>query len=205
MSNLHVVYRVDHGDGADDWSTYSYPHGIYVGGSTLDEVRAEFQAAAASTIGREEITLVEHLERPLIPGAYVRIGLDRHMLDRDETAQAMRETLTVGLQRDDFQARMPLAATGDAVMIACVHSDRLRWVFGQMGDHDGIALCARGDAAGSHRPVWWSFIAGPRAVVPGGRPTESIAAAGLTADSTVIEFMNVNETATGRTLLGAAS
>jgi hypothetical protein len=102
---------------------------------------------------------------------------------------------------------MPLMATGDAVLIVCLPADRLGWVFEQppqMGDHDAIAVCTRGELVGTFRKAWWSYIAGPDTIVPRGRPAESLASAGLAADSTVTEFMQANETATGRTLVGTA-
>lgn len=202
MNDLHVVYRVDHVSGGEQWSTYSYPTSIYVGGSTLDEVRAEFRDAVAFGLERSaDVAIVEHLERPLIPGAYIRIALDRRLLAREEVADALRGSLDHELQREDFERRMPLTGAGDAVAIACVPGDRLGWIFGQMGEHDGVAVCTRGELVGTLRRVWWSYVAGPHAQVPGGRPSENLASVGLSEESTVAEFMKVDATATGLELL----
>ncbi len=46
MSNLHVVYRVEEpSTPREQWSSYSFPYGIYVTGTTLDDVRAKFRSA----------------------------------------------------------------------------------------------------------------------------------------------------------------
>jgi hypothetical protein len=73
VSNLHVVYRVhDPGTRDEQWVSCSFPRSIYIEGPTLDEVRSEFRAAVAdpSTEVRGR-SLIEHLERPLAPGAYI--------------------------------------------------------------------------------------------------------------------------------------
>jgi hypothetical protein len=207
VSNLHVVYRVhDPGTRDEQWVSYSFPHSIYVEGPTLDEVRSEFRAAVAdpSTEVRER-SLIEHLERPLAPGAYIRVAVDRRTLDRDEVAQIMHSSLTVPEQFDDFRARMPMASTGDAVMIACVSDDRLGWVFEQMTDHDAVGICALGPETSRNRLVWWSFLVG--GAVNGIDPTAmgTLAGAGLSAGSTVAEFMRADAAPTGRRILANAS
>lgn len=207
MSDLHVVYRVhDPGTRREQWASYSFPHSIYVEGATLDEVRSEFRAAAADlpTEVRKR-SLIEHLERPLAPGAYIRVAVDRRTLDRDEVAQIMHSSLTVPDQFDDFRTRLPTAATGDAVMIACVPGDRLGWVFEQMTDHDAVGICALGPGASGNRLVWWSFLVG--GAVDGIDPIAmgTLAGAGLSAGSTVGEFMRADAAPTGRRILANAS
>lgn len=201
MNTLHVIYRVDDAGTGEDWSAYSYPHSIYVGGSSLAEVRHEFERAARFALDDlADWAIVEHHEEPMIPGAYIRVAVDRRMIERGEVAAIMKATLTVPAQRSDFERGMPIASTGDAVVVACLPNDRLGWVFEQMNDHDAIAVCARGPVVGNLQSAWWSYIAGQDAEVRGGPPQESLAAAGLSADSTVADFMRVNSTATGRTL-----
>ncbi|GAA1202276.1 hypothetical protein [Pseudonocardia alaniniphila] len=206
MSNLHVIYRQDEGEGgSEEWSAYSYPHSIYAAGLSVDEARAEFREAAKFALGDlDQITLVEHIERPLVPGAYIRVAVDRRMLDRDETAKVMGTSLKYSHQLKDFEVTMPLAATGDAVVIACVPSDQLGWIFEQMNDYDAVAVCALGPTVGNMQSAWWSYLAGPEAIVPGDRPQQSLAAGGLSSKSTISDFMRANATATGRTLVGAA-
>ena len=162
MSNLHVVYRVDElATPREQWSSYSFPFGIYVTGVTLDEVRSEFRAAAEFALPNlHEFTVIEHLERPLAPGAYIRTAVDRQMLDRDATASLMRSSLQIVDQWRDFQDKVPAAATGDTVMIACVAADRLGWIFEQMSADDSVGICAPGPAAGRSRRA------------PTGRPTK---------------------------------
>lgn len=204
MTNLHVVYRVDDPGSADEqWSSYSFPHGIYVAGATLDEVRAEFREAAVALPNFDTLTIREHLERPLVRGAYIRVAVDRHMLDRDETAALMRRSVAVADQRDDFLSTLPAAATGDGVMIACQATDQLSWVLEQMSDHDTVGVCASGPSTHAGGFIWWSFIVGQHATRVGDKPLESLASGGLTRDSTVVEFMRANDSATGRTLVSA--
>lgn len=144
-----------------------------------------------------------HIERPLVRGAYIRVAVDRSMLDRDTTAERMRGSLTRADQRDDFIATLPVAATGDAIMIVCTPADRLGWVLDQMSEFDTVGVCAAGPALPSGSLVWWSFIVGHRAAGNTGRDLETLASAGLSRDSTVVEFMAANQTATGRALVGA--
>ena len=205
MNDLHVVYRVDEpATPREQWSTYSFPIGIYVTGTTLDEVRSEFRAAAAFALPNlDEFTVIEHLERALAPGAYIRVAVDRRMLDRDATVALMRSSLQVVDQWRDFQDRVPPAATGDTVMIACVADDRLGWIFEQMSDHDAIGVCAPGPAAGEGQFVWWSFILGQYAADATSSDLESLAAAGLDVDSTVSDFMQTTASSTGRQLVAS--
>jgi hypothetical protein len=206
VTALHVIYRVDDDGAGEEWSAYSFPHSIYAGGSSLAETRDEFMRAAKLALGGlDQVTVIEHLEEQLIPGAYIRLALDRRIIERGEIAAIMKRSLAVPGQRDDFERQMPLAATGDAVVVACLPHDRLGWVFEQMNDHDALAVCGRGPVVGTAQSAWWSFISGPEAEVPGGPPLESLASAGLGADSTVSDFMRVNSTATGRSLATAVA
>ena len=206
MSNLHVVYRVhDSGTRTEQWTSYSFPFSIYVEGSTLEEVRSELSEALESAPPNvRELSLIEHLEQPLVPGAYMRTAVDRRTLDREATGQTMRSSLAVPSQFDDFRATMPVAATGDAVMIACVPQDTLSWVFEQMTDHDAVGICAQGPGAGTSRLVWWSFIIGGEAEDRNTTALETLASAGLSASSTVAEFMSATSTSTGHRILARA-
>lgn len=136
-------------------------------------------------------------------GAYIRVAADRHMLDRDETAAMMRRSVAVVDQRDDFLSTLPVAATGDAVMIACQATDQLGWVFDQMSEYDTVGVCAGGPSTDAGGFIWWSFIVGKHAERLGDKPLESLASGGLTSESTVIEFMRAHDSATGRTLVSA--
>ena len=200
MNDLHVVYRVDEpATPREQWSTYSFPLGIYVTGTTLDEVRSELRAATAVALPNpDEFTVIEHLERPLAPGAYIRVAVDRRMLDRDATAALMRSSLQLVDQWRDFQDGVPPAATGDVVMIACVADDRLGWIFEQMSAHDAVGICAPGPAAGEGQFIWWSFILGQHAADAHSTHLESLAAAGLDVESSVSYFMRTTASSTGR-------
>lgn len=174
-------------------------------GATLDEVRSEFHSAAAfARPDLDELTVIEHLERPLAPGAYIRTAVDRRTLDRDRTARLMRASLQVVDHWRDFQSKIPEAATGDAIVIACVPDDRMRWISEQMSDHDTIGLCAPGPSAGAGQFIWWSFILGQHAAAASIQAVESLADAGLSDDSTVSEFMRATATTTGRQLVGSS-
>jgi hypothetical protein len=205
MTNLHADYRVDEpGTPREQWSSYSLPTGVYVTGTTLDEVRAEFRSAAAFGIPDiEGFTVVEHLERPLAPGAYIRTAVDRRTLDRDATERTMRGSLQLVDQWRDFQEAMPASATGDAVMIAVVPDDQLSWVFEQMSDHDAIGLCSLGPATDTGQLIWLSFVVGRLAVAKTSRDVEPLSAAGLPDRLTVSEFTRA--TATGRQVVGSSS
>jgi hypothetical protein len=201
---MHVVYRVhDPGTRHEQWSSYSFPYGIYVEGSTMDEVRSELRAAMGDAPSEiRGLAVIEHLERPLVPGAYVRVAVDRRTLDREQIAQAMQSSLTVPAQFDDFRATMPIAATGDSVMIACVPDDTLGWVLEQMTEHDAVGICADGpEVRTKNRLVWWSFLVGSEAEDFDQTTLETLASAGLTAASTVAEFMRVDANSTGRRVL----
>lgn len=205
MSDLHVVYRVDNPDTDDEtWSTYSFPHSIYVGGNTLAEVRSEFHEAARPVAVLDGMRVLEHIERPVstVPGAYVRVAIDRKTLDRDVARDRIAGSLTVRSQREDFVKTVPLAATGDAVIVAAVADDKLGWVFEQMTDHDSIAICLAGPEAGGGALVSWNYIVGSRSerFVESTDKT-SLAEKGLTANSTVSEFMGIASKVRGRQLL----
>jgi hypothetical protein len=207
MTNLHVVYRVDDpGTPAEQWSSYSFPQGVYVTGATLDEVRSEFRSAAAFAFpDLDQFTVIEHLERPLAPGAYIRTAVDRRTLDRDATERIMRSSLQLVDQWHDFQDAMPLVATGDTVMITCVPDDLLSWIFEQMTVHDAIGMCALGQATATGQLIWWSFIVGELAAAKTSQNVEPLSAAGLSDRSTVSDFMQATATATGRQLAGSGS
>lgn len=126
------------------------------------------------------------------------------MLDRDATARLMRTSLQVIDQWRDFQNKGPAAATGDTVMIACGPDDRLGWIIEQMSEHDAVGICAPGPAADGRQLIWWSFIMGQHAADAASDGVETLAAAGLSIDSTVSEFMRTTASSTGRQLAGAA-
>ncbi len=149
MQDVHVVYRQSPSEGSVEWSTYSYPQSIYVGGPSLEHLRAEFLEAARSHFDDDQlsqVTLFEHIETPLVDGAYVRVAVDQRTRDRETAATAMRRSLTVDEQRQDFAESALIAATGDAVVVACTPTDRLGWLFDQMGSHDALQITVAGPA-----------------------------------------------------------
>lgn len=189
MTNLHVIYRLEErvSPGVPErWSTYSYPVSIYVGGSNLAEARAEFREALddMSDLLDEQYELVEHLERPLVDGAYIRIAIDRSNLDRAETAQRFESALGDLKQRRDFSARAPLSASGDTVVVACVGRDKVGWLMEQMNEHDSLVICI---ATGTPL-VWWTWLAGRQATI-NEKDRGTLDDAGLTAESTVSDFV----------------
>ncbi|MFN2496645.1 MAG: hypothetical protein ABR608_12170, partial [Pseudonocardiaceae bacterium] len=54
--NVHVIYReaLTVQDDAPCWTTYAYPDSIYAAGPSLEQVRAEFLAAARFHFEDEE-------------------------------------------------------------------------------------------------------------------------------------------------------
>lgn len=189
MTNLHVIYRLEErvSPGVPErWSTYSYPVSIYVGGSNLAQARAEFREALddMSDLLDDQYELVEHLERPLVDGAYVRTAIDRSNLDRAETAQRFESTLGDLKQRRDFAARAPLSASGDTVVVACVGRDKVGWLMEQMNEHDSLVICL---ATGTPL-VWWTWLAGHEATI-NEKDRGTLDDAGLTAESIVSDFV----------------
>jgi hypothetical protein len=205
MSDLHVVYRVDDpGLESETWSSYSFPHSIYVEGSALVEVRSEVQQAIQSIPSLHDCRILEHLERPIppVPGAYIRVAIDRRTLDRDVARDQFVSSLLVRSQREDFVRTVPTAATGDVVAIACVADDRLGWVFDQMTDYDSIAICLAGPATEHGALTTWNYLVGRRSDRFGtSGNTETLADAGLVADSSIADFMRIASAADGRGLL----
>ncbi|MGH3886397.1 MAG: hypothetical protein ACRDSZ_07475 [Pseudonocardiaceae bacterium] len=189
--NVHVVYReaLTVQAEAPRWTTYAYPDSIYVTGPSLGQVRAEFLHAARFHFDDEElggISLFEHVETLLFEGAYVRVAVDQHTRDREAAVAAVRHSFTVARQLEDFTESALVAATGDAVIVACTPADRLGWLFEQMGPHDALQICV----AGPGELVWWSAIAHLNALGPpsvASQPT--IADLGLNDSSAVADLM----------------
>lgn len=198
MSNLHVIYRGEPGEDGriEEWVTYSYPHGIYTSGSTLEEARHDFRQAAELVHEPGSYTVHEHLERPVPPGVFIRTAIDRHTLSRDEAAGAVRQMLTVRGQREDVIRTMPLTASGDIVLVACVAEDTLGWIMEQMNDHDAIGIFLPVPGL-----VWSSWLAGEQADLAGATGAAvgpGMIPGGLLADVTLSEYVQQNPTAAGR-------
>jgi hypothetical protein len=191
--NVHVIYREALTVKADvpRWSTYAYPDSIYAAGASLEQVRAEFLDAARFHFDDEElggVSLFEHVETLLVGDAYVRVAVDQHTRDRDAAVAAVRRSFTVAHRLEDFTDSALVAATGDAVIFACVPTDRLGWLFEQTGPHDALQICV----AGPSELVWWSAIAHIDALGPppvASQPT--IVGLGLNDSSTVADLMRL--------------
>jgi predicted RNase H-like HicB family nuclease len=184
VTNFHVIYRQEP-DRAGGWSTYSYPVGVYAAGATLDEAREQFREAAHFGVEDfDDYQLIEHIEEPLIEGAFIRTCIDRRTLDRHDAAKLFRTTMDVATQRADFEGTAPLGGSGDAVVVAAIASDKVSWVLEQMGDHDALSVCV----AGPGPMIWWSYLAGQYATIQAG-PAETLANGGLTTDSTLSELI----------------
>lgn len=204
MSNLHVIYRRDRVSDGEQWGTYSHPHGIYTAAATLVEARAEFREAARFSLGADEFdqaALLEHLEQPVpgLDGVFIRTAIDRPTLDRDAASATMQRALTDPAQRARLEERSPLAASGDIVIVACVPTDTLGWVLGQMGPSDALVVCAQISDVG----MWWSFLAGERAVVDI-ETTETLADADLGFEATISDLMRDDATSSGRRVAALA-
>lgn len=192
MTDLHVVYRLEErvSPGVPErWATYSYPVSIYVGGSSIAEVRAEFREALddMADVLDQSYEVVEHVEQPLVEGAYVRTAIDRHSRDRSETAQRFEATLADLGQRGHFASLAPVSATGDTVVVACVGGDAVGWLMEQMNEYDSLVVCL---STGTPL-VWWTWLAGARATLNeehGG----TLADAGLTPESTVSDLVRAD-------------
>ncbi|MGH3925981.1 MAG: hypothetical protein ACRDTT_24505, partial [Pseudonocardiaceae bacterium] len=165
--NVHVIYREAMAvtAGAPRWTTYAYPDSIYAAGASLEQVRVEFLDAVRFHVDDEElggVSLFEHVETLLVEGVYVRVAVDRRTLDRDAAVAAVRRSFIDAHQRADFTESALVAATGDAVIVACTPADRLGWLFEQMGPHDALQICV----AGPGELLWWSAIAHLDALCP---------------------------------------
>lgn len=160
-------------------------------GASLEQVRAAFLNAARFHFDDEElggVGLVEHGETLLVGGVYVRVAVDQHTLGRDAAVAAVRRSFTVASRLEDFTDSALVAATGDAVIVACVPADRLGWLFEQMGPHDALQICV----AGSGELVWWSAIAHLDALGPPSLASQpTIADLGLDGSSTVADLMRL--------------
>lgn len=197
MNDLHAIYGLEERVGparAERWATYSYPMSIYVAGGHLAEVRAEFRNAfddVADLVG-EGCRIVEHVERPLLEGVYVRTADDRRKTDRTKAAQRFEATLADPAHRDDFVARAPVSATGDIVVVACVGDDRISWLLEQMNEHDSLVICLATDEPA----VWWTWLAGARARLNEAH-VGTLADVGLTAESSVADLVRVGAGSAG--------
>ncbi|MGQ0779387.1 MAG: hypothetical protein ACT4NY_34060 [Pseudonocardiales bacterium] len=191
--NVHVIYREAVAVQADVpcWTSYSYPDSIYAAGLSLEQMRTEFLDAARFHVNDVElrgVSLFEHVETPLVEGVYVRVAVDRRTLDRDAAVAAVRRSFTVAHQLADFTKSALVAATGDAVIVACTPADRLGWLFEQMGPHDALQICVVSPGG----LVWWSAVAHLDAFVsPSVASQPTIADLGLNDSSTVADLMRL--------------
>ncbi|MEQ3554620.1 hypothetical protein WIS52_29490 [Pseudonocardia nematodicida] len=201
MTTMHVVYRVhDEGRIGEDWSTYSFPDGVFAGGPDLEPLRSEVRRSAEELAGTA-VSVVEHIERPAGPDIYVRGALDDRAAERADVIDAVRASSLVRGERTTPGSRFPLAASGDSILVACLPEDTLSWVLEQMDAHDAVAVCAVGPSLGTGRFVYVNYLA-REAASPAGRDEsdQSIAEAGLSPDSTVAEFVRATITAGRRGL-----
>lgn len=152
MTTLHVIYRVD-GEGTPEelWTTYSFPEGIYVSGDALQRARLAFHQATQLHFTHDDFTrldVTEHIERPVVDDIYVRVAVDRHSLDRDIAATALKASLTVSARaadiRSDFAADMWPTLADERVVVACVARDSIRWVLEQTSALDAVGVCTAG-------------------------------------------------------------
>jgi hypothetical protein len=199
VTDFHVIYRltrrVDH-DEPEQWATYSYPIGIYTSGTNIAGVRSAFREAfefAFPDGEADDYNVIEHLERPLIDGAFVRTAIDQRYLDRAETAQVFEQNLTDHAQRADFVRKAPMSGTGDAVVVTVVGRDKLGWLMDQMNDHDSLVLCLLAPGG----MVWWSWVAGQLAELQT-RGTSTLADDGLDRKSIVSDLITKDSAHTGR-------
>jgi hypothetical protein len=153
--------------------------------------KREFLNAARFHFNGEElggVRLFEHVETLLVGGAYARVAVDQHTRERAAAVAAVRRSFTVAHRLEDFTDSALVAATGDAVIVACVPADRLGWLFEQIGPHDALQICV----AGPGELVWWSAIAHIDALGPppvASQPTS--ADLGLYDSSTVADLMGL--------------
>ncbi len=183
---LHVIYRHEPtSDGEPTWHSYSYPTAVYASGYALEDLREAFREAVAFHYGETPVPqLVEHLEHQAAPGVFLRVAVDRQTLDRDYVESTMRAALTrESVHRPRFAAEQ-VSASGDIVVVCAVASDRLGWVFEQMGEHDALHIAM----AVSDFGVNIATVAGPSGIPD---PTGSLTLneVGLSSESTIGEFM----------------
>lgn len=185
MSDLHAIFRLNALDGT--WDAYSRPTSVHAGGRSLDQARDEFLRAAAFHFDGDwtTVTVVEHTEREIASGVFVRIARDRHVRERERTADVLRASLTVGSQLETTRSGALESSTGDVVFVSCVPGDRLVWLADQLARTDAVQVCAPvGD-----NMVWWMPLASPHADVPPNE-SETLADAGLGGhDATVADLL----------------
>lgn len=115
------------------------------------------------------------------PGVYVRTAVDRHTLDRENTARLFRNSLNVPSQREHLRSGAAEASTGDVVFVCCLASDRLDWVIGQLAGTDSLQVCV--SVAGDM--LWWTTLAAPNSTYSE-EESETLGEAGLTGDAATI-------------------
>lgn len=201
MTDLHVIYRVDDEGTPDElWTTYSFPEGIYATDDTLQRTRLAFHQAAEVHFPRDEfaaLDVTEHIERPIVDDIYVRVAVDRHSLDRDLAAAALRASLTVSSRaseiRSDFAASMWPTMAGERVILACVARDSILWALEQTAPADSIGVCTAGPTVpGQGTFIAWVPLVREGAVTTppaGASEIESLADGGLVLTSTVGELL----------------
>lgn len=194
----------DEGCIGEDWAAYSFPEAVFAGGSRLSSLRGEVRTMASDLVG-SSVVLREHIERPCGAGLYVRSALDDREPERSDVVDAMRSMVDVGRQRDHLAEQLPLAVSGDAVLVACLPEDTIRWVLEQMDPQDTVAVCTVGPLLDTGRFVYWNYLVREGADREGREDSEeSIAEAGLSIDSPISEFVRSTITAGRRGLrLGA--
>lgn len=183
-TTLHVVYREERtSDGQTSWYSYSYPDGVYAASESLSDLREQFRDVLSSSVGTGvALTLVEHVERAVAPGVFVRVAVDRETLDREYVASSLRVSFDQPAHRPDIGQF--ITSGGDAVVVCCLAADPLAWVFEQMSDEDAVYVAM----AVSEIGVCHSAIAGPGAVPPL-QVGETLGDLGFDASSTVGEFL----------------
>lgn len=101
---------------------------------------------------------VERVRTPEDVDLLIRIARDRHVLERRRTAKLLLGALQDPQQRTgpDGLTSGPRLPTGEILFVIALPSDRLGWVYDQLGDRDTIVRVA---ASASGGLLWVSRVA----------------------------------------------
>lgn len=130
----HVFFRFDPSS-SPQWTFYSTPASVIGGGASLAEAREAAQAALRFSLDTNELPeICEYTEREAVPGAWIRVALDAHRIDRQEAFDVLQSALH-SAPEGTFDA---YAATGDVIIVPCEPTDTVGFVTDQMTRHDAL-------------------------------------------------------------------
>ncbi|GAA3363027.1 hypothetical protein [Saccharopolyspora gregorii] len=153
---LHVIYRWCAAEAGDweQWRGYAIADDAAVEADTLSGARERM-----SELLRRRVepwpweAVVEHVERPLGPGLWIREALDEHSDERDHASRVVLEAFGDRRARDQLAA-LPETSPGGVVVVAGVPGDTLAWCLDQHDERGALVVAA---AVSNHR-LWWNAL-----------------------------------------------